>query len=146
LIAAAMVLAGPACAVLTDAPLPGPGQLEVGTWGGDGFAAIVGDSTIHVHFGCTLGDFPRPVSLDSTGRFSVVGQYVIRAYPVQLGPSLPARFSGVVRGRVLTLAVAVDDTVERKLVAFGPSAGTLGQPPRMGPCPVCSTPRRLRSP
>jgi hypothetical protein len=102
--------------------------------------AIVTDDQVHVHFGCTLGEFPRPVTLDAEGRFTVGGSYVLRAYPVQLGPSLPATFSGVVRGRTLVLSVAVNDTVEKRLVSLGPSSFRLGQEPRMGPCPICRTP------
>ncbi|MFP5356708.1 MAG: hypothetical protein ACLGIK_16475, partial [Gemmatimonadota bacterium] len=70
------------------------------------------------------------------------GQYVLRAYPVLVGPPLPARFSGVVRGNLLTLSVAVDDTVEKKLVALGPITVVLGRDPKLGPCPICVTPSR----
>ena len=49
----------------------------------------------------------------------------------------PFRVSGVVRGRVMTLSVAVDDTVERKLEILGPATLTLGRDASMGPCPIC---------
>jgi hypothetical protein len=111
--AAALLAAATSCAVFTDSTPAPARELEVGTWGGLGLAAIVSDSQVHVHFGCTIGEFVRPTRLDSAGRFVVDGRYVIRAFPVQLGPSLPARFTGLVRGRQLTLSVAVDDTVER---------------------------------
>jgi hypothetical protein len=103
---------------------------------------IVTGSLVHVHIGCTKGDFPLPALLDSEGRFNVPGSYILRAYPVQLGPSLPARFAGIVRGSVLTLSVAVDDTVDKKLVALGPVTITLRREPNLGPCPICeSAPR-----
>ena len=71
----------------------------------------------------------------------VDGSYVLRAYPVQIGPSLPAQFSGRLIGRILTLAIAVNDTVEKKVVALGPVTLVYGRQPEMGPCPICRTPR-----
>jgi hypothetical protein len=116
--------------------------LAEGTWGGDDAAAIVTDSLLHVHFGCTNGDFPAPVVLDADGRFSVSGDYLVRAYPVAIGPTMPAEIAGVVRGRDLTMTVAVNDTIEKKLVVFGPATVRLGTEPQMGPCPICATPTR----
>jgi len=113
--------------------------LALGTWGADGAGVIVTESLVHVHIGCTKGDFALPATLDADGRFNVPGSYILRAYPVQLGPSHPARFAGVVRGSSLTLSVAVDDTVEKKLVALGPVTILLGREPKLGPCPICAT-------
>jgi hypothetical protein len=116
--------------------------LAVGTWGGDNSGVIVTDSAVHVHVGCTFGDMPGTVQLDASGRFTIDGSYVLRAYPIQIGPSLPAQFSGRVAGRTLTLAIAVDDTVEGKVVALGPITVVYGREPEMGPCPICRAPRR----
>jgi hypothetical protein len=137
-IALALVSAGATAACARSSNGPPADQLALGTWGGEGAAAIVGDRQVHVHIGCTKGDFARPATLED-GRFNVEGTYILRAFPVQLGPELPARFTGVVRGSLLTLAVAVDDTVARKLVALGPVTIVLGQEPRLGPCPICAT-------
>jgi len=112
--------------------------LAEGTWGGDDVAAIVTDSLLHVHFGCTNGDFPAPVVLDADGRFSVSGEYLVQAYPVAIGPTMPAEIAGVVRGRDLTMTVAVNDTILKKLVVFGPATVRLGTEPQMGPCPICA--------
>jgi hypothetical protein len=142
---AALFVTVGACALTSSSPGEVPDQLEVGTWGGENVGAIVTEDLVHVHFGCTLGNFPRPAALDSVGRFDVAGTYVLRAFPIQLGPDLPARFSGVVRGNRLTLSVAVDDTVERKLVVLGPATVTLGREPRMGPCPICEKPGMMRT-
>lgn len=131
-----------ACAGSPSAEAPLPSQLALGTWGGDGAGVLVSDSLAHVHVGCTNGDFPRPVALDS-GRFNVAGDYILRAFPIVIGPPLPARFSGVVRGSLLTLSVAVNDTVEKKLVVLGPITITLGREPKLGPCPICRTPGRM---
>lgn len=122
---------------------PSDGILALGTWGGDNSGVVVTDSAVHVHVGCTFGDMPGNVQLDASGRFTVDGSYVLRAYPVQIGPSLPAQFSGRVAGRTLTLAIAVNDTVEGKVVALGPITVIHGREPEMGPCPICRAPRRV---
>ena len=122
---------------------PSDGTLAVGTWGGDNSGVVVTDSAVHVHVGCTFGDMPGDVQLDANGRFTIDGSYVLRAYPIQIGPSLPAQFSGRVAGRTLTLAIAVNDTVEKKVVALGPITVVHGRAPEMGPCPICRAPRRV---
>jgi hypothetical protein len=123
--------------------IPSDGLLTPGTWGGDNAGVIVTEAQAHVHIGCTFGDMPGRVELDQSGRFTVDGSYVLRAYPIQLGPSLPAQFSGKVNGSVLTLAVAVNDTVEKKVVALGPITVVYGRNPNLGPCPICVVPRKL---
>ena len=121
---------------------PSDGFVALGTWGGDNTGMIVTDSAAHVHVGCTFGDMPGRIPLDASGRFTIDGSYVLQAYPIQLGPSLPASFSGQVVGRTLTLAIAVNDTVAKKVVALGPVTVVLGREPQMGPCPICAAPRR----
>ena len=133
-----------ACAGSPSASAPLPTELHLGTWGGDGAGVIVTDTLAHVHVACTKGDFPRPVTLEADARFNVAGHYILRAFPVQVGPSLPARFAGVVRGNLLTLSIAVDDTVEKKLVALGPITVVLGRDPNLGPCPICVVPSPMR--
>ena len=120
-----------------DEPFSPEGDLTVGTWGGENVAVMIEDTTVHVHIGCTNGDFPAPVVVDAEGRFSVAGSYVLRAYPVQVGPPLPAQLAGLVAGRQLVFTVAVNDTVEKKLVVLGPSTVTFARDPKMGPCPIC---------
>jgi len=134
---AVAVLAFPGCG--TDKLVVADGNLRVGTWGGDDASVQVDEAKVHVHVGCTKGDFPAPVELDAHGRFSVPGSYVLRAFPVEIGPALPAQFAGVVDGTLLTMTIAVNDTVEHKLVVLGPVDVVLGREPRMGPCPICTT-------
>jgi len=122
---------------------PAGERLAVGTWGGENAGVIVDDTVAHVHIGCTLGSFPGPVRLDADGRFSVAGSYTLRAFPVHIGPAHPAQFSGSVANGRLTLTVAVNDTVEKKLVVLGPVVVTFGREPRMGPCPICRKPSEL---
>src|SRR5688500_18155949 len=90
-----------------DGDVPGDDELAIGIWGGDNAGVIVDDTIAHVHIGCTFGNFGGPVNLDASGRFTVAGSYVLRAYPVLVGPSHPAQFSGLVQNNKLTLYVTV---------------------------------------
>jgi len=136
-----MVLA--ACARNESISPPQTDRISIGTWGGENAGLIVDDTVGHAHIGCTYGNFRGPVLLDQSGRFSVAGEYVLRAFPVQFGPPVPAVFNGVVSGGKLTLTVAVNDTVEKKQVQLGPVTLTYGKEPKMGPCPICRKPRAL---
>jgi hypothetical protein len=122
-----------------DGP-PADGKLALGTWGGDSAGVIVNDTIIHVHLGCTYGDIPGRVVLDADGRFTRTGSYLLRAYPIAIGPTMPAEFTGRVRGSTLTITVTVRDTIGNMTVVRGPSSVQLGTPPRMANCPICSTP------
>lgn len=137
----AYVLAcGLACSGANQA-LPPPGDtLADGTWGGDSAAAIVSDSGTHVHINCTYGDLVGTVPL-LAGAFDETGSYMLRAYPIAVGPSVPARFVGRVSGATLTLTVTVNDTVQHQTVVLGPVSVVYNATPRMGPCPICRRPR-----
>jgi len=130
-----------AAAACTDNDPAGPtaGPLARGTWGGDSAGMIVDEAGVHVHIKCTLGDMQMPVVAGTDGRFDVTGSYVLRAYPVQIGPALPARFVGEVLGSRLRLTVTVDDTVEKEMVTMGPVFVQLGREPKLWPCPICRT-------
>jgi len=136
----AVLLAGTVLSCRKDTIVPGDG-LSIGTWGGKGAGLIVTDSTAHLHIGCTFGDFASNVAVDRNGHFSVAGDYVLRAFPIQLGPSLPAQFTGEIAGNRVTLLVTVNDTVENGVVIKGPVTVTLGREPELGPCPICRTPK-----
>ena len=116
---------------------PAGGTLALGTWGGDNAGVIVTDSVTHVHIACTFGDVAGDIRLDGEGRFTTTGSYVLRAYPVMIGPPLPARFSGRVSGRRLTLTVEVNDTVRDTVVWQGPITVAYGREPQMQMCPIC---------
>lgn len=114
--------------------------LPVGTWGGEEAGLIVTESGAHVHIGCTFGDIQGEVPLDEDGRFTIEGSYVLDAFPVVTGPTMPAEFSGRVVGRALILSVAVSDTVRDRPVALGPVTVVYDEEPRLGPCPICRVP------
>lgn len=118
------------------------GPILAGTWGGDNAGLIATDSSAHVHIGCTVGDIHQQLVADSSGRFDVPGIYNITAYPVYRGPDHPARFSGQIFGREMSLTVTLTDTA----VTLGPVLLTFGKEPRMGPCPICRTPKAISAP
>jgi hypothetical protein len=140
---AACVAAGLACAERDAIPSAPGAPLAVGTWGGENAGVIVDDTVAHVHIGCTFGNFAAPLRPGPAGGVSATGSWVLRAYPVVVGPALPARLTGTVAGDALTFRVTVDDTVSHTTVELGPVTVTRGREPRMGPCPICRVPRAL---
>jgi hypothetical protein len=129
-----------ACGSQSPLVQPAGDHLAAGTWGGDKAGVIVSDSDMHVHIGCTYGDVTGRVPLDSTGRFTVTGSYMLRAYPIAVGPTMPAQFAGHVSGGTLVLTVTVNDTVAHSDTVLGPATVVFGKTPSMGPCPICRTP------
>ncbi len=115
------------------------GRLVEGTWGGDERGVIITASQLHVHIGCTLGDFPAPVEVDLEGRFALDGSYALRAFPVAR-ETLPARITGQVSGRRLSFSIVVNDTVLTQQTTLGPVTVTLGVTPVMRQCPICAKP------
>jgi hypothetical protein len=127
-----------ACSGGTTAP-PSDGALALGTWGGENSGMIVSDTAMHLHVACTYGDVSGRIAL-ANGQFDVAGSYLLRAYPIAIGPTMPARFVGRVDGGKATVTVTVNDTVEHKSVVLGPVVVTWGVDPKMGPCPICRRP------
>ena len=135
-----VIVAGLAIVLLRDCelagPRPSPGKVA-GTWGGEGAGLIADDTSAHVHIGCTYGNVHQPIVADAHGRFDLPGEQDITAHPVDRGILHPARFSGSVLGHTMTLTVTLTDTA----VTLGPVELTLGQTPKLGPCPICLTRR-----
>lgn len=142
--AALAVTALMACgSAVTDAPPPDR-RVALGTWGSDSAGVIVGDTTFHLHVGCTYGNVTGRVVLDANGEFTRTGTYVLRAFPVAVGPSLPAEFRGSVRGSRLTVTATIRDTTNGTTVVKGPVTAQLGVAPGLRNCPICD-PTRVRS-
>lgn len=116
------------------------GALALGTWGGDSSGLIVSDTAMHLHVACTYGDVSGRVVVGPNGDIDVAGSYMLRAYPIAVGPSVPARFVGHLDGSTLTIRAIVDDTVQHQSVTRGPVVVKLGDAPRLGPCPICRRP------
>jgi hypothetical protein len=129
-----------ACSTTATTRVPSDGLVPLGTWGGDSGGLIVGDTAMHLHVGCTYGDASGRIAVDRSGHFDVAGSYMLRAYPITIGPSVPARFSGQLDGETVTITATVDDTVTHTTVVRGPVTVTLGVNPRLGPCPICRRP------
>jgi hypothetical protein len=119
---------------------PADGRLAIGTWGGDSAGVIVNDTIAHVHIGCTYGDIPGRVQLDPDGRFTAVGSFLLRAYPIAIGPTMPAQFEGRVSGANLTITVTVMDTIAKTTIVRGPATVRFGVEPRLQNCPICRVP------
>lgn len=119
---------------------PAADTLRVGTWGGDGAGVIVGDTIAHVHIHCTYGDFRAPISIHDNGQLSVTGSYLLTAYPIARGPTMPAVLTGMLRGTELTMSIVVADTIENRLTFLGPVKVAFGRDPIMSPCPICQMP------
>jgi hypothetical protein len=135
-----VIFAGLAIVLLRDCDVAGPRpspRKVIGTWGGDNAGLIADDTSAHVHSACTFGNVPQTIVLDPRGRFDVAGGYMLRAYPVYVGPTLPARYQGTVIGSVMTLRVTVSDTTADTTAQLGPVRLVRGREPRMQVCPIC---------
>lgn len=132
--AAALAVGFAALAGCTASPFP-PGAMVGGTWGGDDAGLIADDTSAHVHIGCTYGNVHQPIVLDQGSRFDLAGEQNITAYPIDLGIFHPARFTGSIDGRTMTLRVMLTDTA----VTLGPVVLTFNEEPSMGryACPKC---------
>jgi hypothetical protein len=120
--------------------VPADHRIPLGTRGGDLGGLIVEATSMHLHVGCTYGDVPGRVVVDDDGKFDVAGDYMLRAYPIAVGPTVPARFTGRLVGTTLTITATVDDTITHQTVIRGPVTLTLGVQPKLANCPICRTP------
>jgi hypothetical protein len=116
------------------------GALALGTWGGDSSGLMVSDTAMHLHIACTYGDASGRIPVGANGQIDVQGSYMLRAFPIAIGPSVPAHFVGRLDGATLTMTVIVDDTVQHQTVTRGPVIVKFGDAPRLGPCPICRRP------
>lgn len=133
-----VALAAAACSSSrASAPLPSDGLLPLGNWGGEGAGLIVSDTAMHLHVGCTFGDASGRIALNSNGEFDVGGSYMLRAFPIAVGPTVPARFTGRLDGNTVTVTATVNDTVAKKTVVMGPVTVVFGSEAKLGPCPIC---------
>jgi hypothetical protein len=110
----ALLLASTAC--MTNGPDP---AVMNGTWGGDHAVLTVGSTSATIEFDCANGMMPAPMTLND-GAFDVAGEYVQEhGGPIrsdETAPRQPARYSGTVAGRMMTLRV--------RLTAPGQDLGT----------------------
>ena len=131
--AAALAFGFAALAGCTASPFP-PGAMVGGTWGGDAAVLMADDSSAHFHIGCTYGNVHQPIVLDLNSRFDMAGEHNITAYPIDLGIFHPARLTGSIDGRTMTLRVTLTDTA----VTLGPAVLKFNEEPMYTyPCSRC---------
>lgn len=107
--------------------------VPLGTWGGDHILLEVSAGGATLELDCAHGAVEGPVRLDSEGRFDVGGTYVQeRGGPVREGgeDARPARYSGRVEGKTMTLTIAVGDGGE----TLGPFELVHGRSARLTKC------------
>ena len=102
----------PLCAA--TCPTDPPASLE-GTWGGEHIGIVVDPSLSStaalVEFDCATGRIDWPFTLGADGRFDATGVYIqghggpVREGDPQPQDVHPARYSGTVRGEVMSLDV-----------------------------------------
>ena len=101
-------------------------RLAAGDWGGKHVRVEVSDDGARLDFDGGRGVIPRPVTLDGEGRFSAPGTYTREGGgPLREGDEpkpQPAVYSGVVRGKEMTLKVTLTETKEE----IGPFTLTQG--------------------
>ena len=91
-------------------------RLPAGTWGGVHIMIEVANGAATINYDCANGTITGPLTIDSRGRFNWRGTYTRQGPgPIRLGrmpKSLPAVFSGSVKGDAMTLTVKLADTKE----------------------------------
>ena len=89
-------------------------RLAAGMWGGVHIAIQVGSDSASVEYDCANGTINGPLTFDSRGHFSWRGTHTREGPgPIRLGrapKSLPAIFTGSIRGDTMTLTVKLADT------------------------------------
>jgi hypothetical protein len=132
-----LALAAALAACAKDSPTAPPTTLAFGEWGADNAQVIATDSVTSVWFGCTSGDFTGSILLDPHGRFSANGTYDPYVLPIATPDgSMPAQLSGQVVGNTLTFAIAVSDTIQKRVFSLGPQTVVFGQHASLTVCPV----------
>ncbi|MGQ0639550.1 MAG: hypothetical protein ACT4P6_02085 [Gemmatimonadaceae bacterium] len=101
-----------ACGVST---IPAAGDL-LGVWGGTHIALDVAPNETAVELDCAHGTIHVPLTLDASGRFDVLGEFVReRGGPVRESEPLdkfPVRYRGVVDGNRMQLTIERVDSAQ----------------------------------
>jgi hypothetical protein len=109
-------------------------KLQNGTWGGPHIGLEIADNHSTIEFDCAHGTIDQPFRTDSAGAFDLSGIYVKES----AGPARqdsndekhPARYSGRIAGKEMTLTVKLVDSGE----AVGRFTLTRGALPRVAKC------------
>ena len=107
--------------------------IPIGTWGGDHILLEVTADGATLELDCAHGAVEGAIRLDSEGRFDAGGIFVQeRGGPVREGgeDARPARYTGSVEGKTMTLTIAVGDGGE----TLGPFELVHGRSARLTKC------------
>ena len=120
--------------VTNKTPVEKNDRLAAGTGGGEHIRLEVTDSGAEIEYDCASSTIDQAVVLDSEGKFDVTGKYIREhAGPVRRDEELngqAVRYTGHVKGKVMTLTVTISDTKE----ALGTYTLTHGSPGRVMKC------------
>jgi hypothetical protein len=105
-------------------------RVSIGVWGGDHIQMQVTESGAKIEYDCANGTIEGPLVLDAEGRFEVTGRHVSeRGGPVRQGDTYdgrPARFTGSVNGKKMTLTVTLTDK-QKTLATYTLTEGDNGR-------------------
>ncbi|SRR6266487_4218819 len=91
-------------------------QIEKGTWGGQHIGLEITDSGATIEFDCAHGTVDQRIEGDSNGVLDLRGTYVRESPgPARQGDredSHPARYTGRVEGKSMTITIRLTDTGE----------------------------------
>ena len=109
-------------------------NIATGTWGGQQINISIEGNAATVEYDCANGTINGPLKVDRNGRFSLSGTHVrehggpIRAD--EKPPSQPARYTGRIDGKKMTLTVTLPNSNEK----LGTFTLTHGQSGRLRKC------------
>ena len=84
-----------------------------------------------------LGEMPVPEFNSQMRDCLSKADRMLHAYPIAVGPTVPARFTGRIDGNTVTITATVNDTVAKQTVVKGPVTVVFGAEAKLGPCPIC---------
>lgn len=99
---------------VSDTPTEKIDRVASGVWGGQHIRMQVTESGARIEYDCAHGTIEQPLALDDAGRFEWTGTHVReRGGPVRREDKpdkRPARYTGQVNGKTMTLTVTLTDT------------------------------------
>ena len=109
-------------------------KISNGTWGGEQIKVAVETNSATIEYSCATGTINGPLVFDSKGKFKFSGTHrVERGGPIrsdERSNSRPAIYTGVIKGKTMTLTVKLTDTNE----TLGTFKLVLGQEARLFRC------------
>ncbi len=117
-----------------SAPTQKARLIRDGVWGGANVLMEITDAGAAITYECAHGTIDQRLELDGKGHFDVRGTHTReRGGPVRSGETPdrhPARYTGRVDGKIMTLVVTLTDTKE----AIGTFSLTFGERPELHRC------------